>query len=534
MNDTEKRFNLLDERWIPVITKENTTGEISIMDALIHADDYASIDCEYPSENFAITRLLIAILYSSIDFDTKHWRQYWNIGFDEQKLKAYADYWHERFYLIHPEYPFMQAPNIMIKDNRILPLTKLIPNVGDGEVFYTKSSESVNTLDFATAAGYLLQSLWYDPCGAHPACVGDPREGKVASSKGRVYPTMPLLGTMTGIICRGRNLKETLLLSAPSSDSQSLSQHYPERVVGGDTDRPLWEKMPLQVGGSDKNHRTRPTGVVNCLTFPTRRIRLFSDGDRIDGCIITAGDAVELSQAMSCEQMCAWKLVEDKERKGIMVMKPVQRSQERALWRGMSSLLAGKEEFENNQYNRPPILEWFDEVFNNYYIDDDYQLMLDAITVRYDVSMSSAITDILEDKIPLPGKIFSTQYSMDDAIHAVEYADAACTAYMHFVSTVYYASGNTDGMSKALRSKYYAKFYTFIQPLYYDWLLSLPNNNHSIGTWKGIISSNTKKLADEYASLAPSTAIIGTFTPEGHVRSINMAYGRLYKELKAL
>lgn len=526
-------FNLLDHPWIPVIMKDNTSQEVSLLDAIIHSDDYRAIDCEYASQNFAITRLIIAYLYSSIDFDTEHWRQYWMSGFPEDAILSYAAKWHHRFNLIDEHEPFMQAPDLAIKDDRILPLTKMVPDVSEGKVFYTKTEDSFNTMDFSTAAKFLVQGMWYDPCGGHTACIGDTREGTTTASKGRVYPSKALLASMTGIMLTGINLKETLLLCAPASDSEYIMEKYPERIVGGDGDRPLWEKDVLHVGGADNNNRLCPSGVVNCLTFPTRRIKLFADDERITGCIVTAGDAIDLSDARPFEQMCAWKKQEDKDNKDIKMFKPIQRSQQRALWRGMSSLLSSSNTIDDD-YSRPLELDWFYELIDKDIIPVSYRLMIDAITVRYDAPMFSKITDILEDKIPLPGKILSDYNISDEAILGVNKADIACSGYIHFVDTVSFASGNTDGMGSDERNSFYAGFYSRMQGLYYDWLLTIVDDESHMEQWIEILKNETINLAKEYAELAPPTAIIGIVNDKGHIQSINAAYAKLYKELKKL
>ena len=105
-------FNLLDEPWIPVINNDNQSEKVSITDAVLNSNNYKSLDCELPSENFAVLRLLIAFLYSSLDLTKDNWEDYWNDGFPEDQIRAYASKWHDRFWLIHPEHPFMQAADL--------------------------------------------------------------------------------------------------------------------------------------------------------------------------------------------------------------------------------------------------------------------------------------------------------------------------------------------------------------------------------------------------------------------------------------
>ena len=54
---TDKEFNLLDESWIRVMTKEHKIVELSLMDLLIHSQEYADFAGELEQQDIAILRL---------------------------------------------------------------------------------------------------------------------------------------------------------------------------------------------------------------------------------------------------------------------------------------------------------------------------------------------------------------------------------------------------------------------------------------------------------------------------------------------
>ena len=60
----EKEFNLLDEPWIRVLLPDCTVREVSLPDALLHAQEYADLAGEMPVQDTAILRLLLAVLHS--------------------------------------------------------------------------------------------------------------------------------------------------------------------------------------------------------------------------------------------------------------------------------------------------------------------------------------------------------------------------------------------------------------------------------------------------------------------------------------
>ena len=532
-DDAEPEFNLLDEPWIPVIDGSNQSRRVSIVDAILNSSEYRGLDCELPSENFAVLRLLIAFLYSSLELTMDNWEDYWNNGFPEDQVRAYADRWHDRFWLIHPERPFMQVADLRTKDGHYFGLNKIISDVKPISVYYTRTLSSVQTVGYDIAAVYLLSAIAYDPCGAHTACVGDPRQGVTKGSVGKVYPTIAQCAQMTGIMPTGSNLRKTFLLCSPASDSDMLQQLEPDRVVGGAADRPIWEGDPLRVGGTTSDNKLRPRGVVENLTMSSRRIKLFSNGTEVDGCLITAGDAIDLVNGRAYEQMCSWALRDDPVHKGLKIWKPVIRTPERSLWRGMQALLA--DDSNQNAINRRPlILEWEHELLRERILTPSDKIIINAATVRYDVSMSSAVSDILSDAIPMPAKILDNPQSSKTAVEAVSLADCVAKNYVGFARDVAYASERAEGLTKNEGSAQFGLFYAHLQPFYYQWLSDYnDDDNDPLESWKVTLREETIKLADQYASLAPTTAIVGVTVGKNR-KSIATAMMWLRKELNNL
>ena len=57
-------FNLLTEPWVRVRRPENTVQEVSLTDALLHAQDYVDLAGEMPTQDAAMLRLLLAVLFT--------------------------------------------------------------------------------------------------------------------------------------------------------------------------------------------------------------------------------------------------------------------------------------------------------------------------------------------------------------------------------------------------------------------------------------------------------------------------------------
>ena len=91
----EIEFNLLDEPWIRVRLQDNTVQEVSLTEALVSAQDYVDLAGEMPTQNAAVLRLLLAVLFtvfSRVDAKGKpqplvqsddaleRWSQLWQLG----------------------------------------------------------------------------------------------------------------------------------------------------------------------------------------------------------------------------------------------------------------------------------------------------------------------------------------------------------------------------------------------------------------------------------------------------------------------
>ena len=71
---TEIEFNLLDEPWIRVMTRERKIDELSLPEALIESHKYVDFAGELEPQNVAVLRLCLAVLhtvFSRYDVDGK-------------------------------------------------------------------------------------------------------------------------------------------------------------------------------------------------------------------------------------------------------------------------------------------------------------------------------------------------------------------------------------------------------------------------------------------------------------------------------
>ena len=103
----EIEFNLLTEPWVRVRRPDNTVQEVSLTDALLHAQDYVDLAGEMPTQDAAVLRLLLAVLFtvfSRVDAKGKpqplaqsddaleRWSELWQLGhFPAEPVRDYLE-----------------------------------------------------------------------------------------------------------------------------------------------------------------------------------------------------------------------------------------------------------------------------------------------------------------------------------------------------------------------------------------------------------------------------------------------------------
>ena len=158
------RYNLLDEAWIPVLRKDTGAVEsVSLLTLFTKAHNYSALAGEMATQNFAMLRVLLAVLvtvftrvdqngegYEGLDFDEtagdklivnvqvdkeklqideedadeyldaldETWQEIWQAHQIPEVVIKYLQAWHDRFYLLDDEYPFFQVTKADLEADR--------------------------------------------------------------------------------------------------------------------------------------------------------------------------------------------------------------------------------------------------------------------------------------------------------------------------------------------------------------------------------------------------------------------------------
>jgi CRISPR system Cascade subunit CasA len=199
------------------------------------------------------------------------------------------------------------------------------------EVFFHEHEWSGYSISLPEAARLLVRLQGVDITSLRAFYVGQDSGNHSAVNT----PTM----NVANVLLKGRTLKETLMLN--------LMRYSPEdempSVVAGE-DVPTWE---TKVGYTGQPKKEIPAGYIHYLTFPWRRLRLFSEAGRVQQLAITMGNSLPNGvEARQWECSVAYK--EDK---------PVRLSLHRQLWRDADSFL-----LTASKQTRPRIVDWLAEL----------------------------------------------------------------------------------------------------------------------------------------------------------------------------
>ena len=269
---TDKYFNLVDEPWLPVRLVDGSVTELGLLEAYKRSQEIKALAETSPPNLVAQYRLLLAILNRAItsaypDRNIKYAdrAKWFRDGLPKEAVAAYLENWYERFWLFHPEQPFMQVADLkdLIDDKDRKPWTQLdlAKAKGDNTLLFDNNNEtepSPTTPQHAIRC--MLGNLQFATSGTI----------KILDKKGKSDVKCALTNT-AAFISIGKNLNETL----------ALCLHTPP-ISKTKGDLPTWEQKPLTVSEllSRKEIREKlVTGTNDLYTRQSRSILLSLEDD---------------------------------------------------------------------------------------------------------------------------------------------------------------------------------------------------------------------------------------------------------------
>lgn len=392
---TDSRFNLLDEPWIQVGTDDGAVVRVGMLEAVLGGERYTGLAQGLSTQRFAVLRLLLAFCHRALGGprSAEDWLEYWEEGLPSGRIHEYADRVRDRFWMQHPTAPFFQTPGLQTKAGPEAGLRKIVPDLPDGEAYFTnRTAEDVARVHWAEAAELLVHLQAYDTAGIKTGAVDDPW---AKGGKGYGYGLPAWAGQIGGISARGGDLRETLLLNLrPLPDITD--------------DLPAWERgVPTSFRGSDPEYEPPVSGQIHLLTWQSRRVLLEWDGENAVGVMLCQGDRItpQVPPKSAIEGMTSWRYSKPQsDRFGTNIFMPQQHDPARQAWRGVSRLL-GLPEVVSRKGDVPPpvsaLVEWLARV-------EDH-LGADLIRVElagYEYGAQNATyAEVVDDSIGIPAAL---------------------------------------------------------------------------------------------------------------------------------
>jgi CRISPR system Cascade subunit CasA len=389
-------FDLTRRPWLPVLFVDGSEAELSLLDVFDRARDIRRLAGDLPTQDFALFRLLLAIVHDALNGpeDIDAWEALWLSDTPFTPVAEYLEAHRERFDLLHPARPFYQVAELRTAKDEVFSLNRLVADVPNNDPFFSMRLPGVDRLSFAEAARWVVHAQAYDPSGIKSGAVGDPR---VKSGKG--YPQgVGWAGTLGGVMAEGGTLHESLLLNLIAADTTGI--HF-----GGSDDRPAWRAPEPPGPAPAPDLAGRPYGLRDLYTWQSRRIRLHHDAEGVYGVVLSYGDPLEPHNRQTREPMTGWRFsaAQAKKRHEKIVYLPREHDPTRSAWRGLPGLLANQappkgKPGDPDAYLRPKVLGWVARLAHERYLPPTHLIRARTIGAVYG-TQQSVIDEVVDDGV---------------------------------------------------------------------------------------------------------------------------------------
>ena len=513
-------FNLLQEPWIRVRMRDYTVKEVSLTDALLHAQEYVDLAGEMPTQDAAMLRLLLAVLHTvfsrvdakgdpaplvTTDKALLRWGELWKLGhFPEQPLRDYLDKWQERFWLFHPERPFWQVPEAKIGTEYAA--SKLNGELSESSnklrLFSAYAGNGKAELSYAQAARWLLSVNGYDDTSAKP-------KGKGLPSVGAGW-----LGKLGYIQAQGKNLFETLMLNL--TFLQDAAKLWGEN-------HPCWE---LDVPRSaERTEIALPDNPAQLLTLQSRRLLLHREGVKVVGFTLLGGDFFPRENAFA-EQMTVWRDQDPKQSKktGAYTFVPSRHDPSRQFWREFPAVFCE----EGGGMRKPGVVRWEELLQSDQgrQLDRRRMVCFRISGMKYgdkDFFVNDSFSDSLTFQAELLEalkKPWRTKITTE-----IGNCERAAKIVGHLAQNLALAAGGGgDADSESAR----AQFYFQIDQPFRRWLQSIDpemdDKDEKIAQWQEQAHQIAKELGRQMVEQAGTAAFVGHRIPDRNNKEKSYLY----------
>ncbi|MGX2997123.1 type I-E CRISPR-associated protein Cse1/CasA [Streptomyces sp. JNUCC 64] len=513
---TVPTFDLVDRPWLPVRHDDGTTSEVSLRELFARARTLRRLVGDLSTQEFALLRLLLAVLYDALDGpDTlEDWEELWQADDPFAPVLRYLEEHRDRFDLLHPRTPFFQVAGLRTAKDEVASLNRIVADVPNGDPFFAMRRPGVERLSYAEAARWLVHAHAYDPSGIKSGMTDDSR-----AKAGKVYPLgVGSVGGLGGLHAEGATLHETLLLNLIPLREGILDT---DDDVPEGSDLPAWRRdgwtggaWPPPRGGATA---PRPHGPRDLYTWQSRRVRLHDDGEGVTGVVLGYGDPLDPGSPWKLEPMTPWRRspVQEKKRGRPLYYMPQVHDPSKAAWRGLASLLPARGEPEGSGGEAPKalpsgIVRWNAVLATEGGLELNGLIRLRLTGAVYG-TQQSVIDEVVDDSVVLPVIMLHAQGSpyARVAVDAVKDAELAVRALGHLAGNLARAVGSAP--ESATDTARDLGFGTLDGP-YRAWLTRLagsPTPEAAHDVWRAEVRRLVSRLGRELVDAAGDTASEG-------------------------
>lgn len=233
----ENRFNLIEERWIPIVSKDR----VSLLDVFT---DFSLKEISGNAiQKAALYRLLIAIAQRASSIKTnKMWREKGVSGVSKECID-YLKSHKEDFYL-YGDRPFLQVKELSeCKEVKVQDIFfDYQPDIASDNDTILKESQAKQKISDAEKAVFIVSLMNYALGGKRTSYPKTYLNGKDAKMRKKSAKSAPSIGRDKGFLQTmflGESIAESVFLNLFSEEELELNNIKPDYSV-----LPPWEKMP--------------------------------------------------------------------------------------------------------------------------------------------------------------------------------------------------------------------------------------------------------------------------------------------------
>lgn len=549
------RYNLLEESWIPVIEAKNSESKkVSLIEIFENAEKYTDLATDTKTQDFAITRLLLAVLQTvfsrfdyqgnphiGIELDEKFrqvtdvdeddiddytdslketWENLWERKKFPKIVSDYLNVWKDHFYFLDEKYPFYQVRKEDIGEKNINKknpssisgknINRMISESGNKVALFSPKSDANSNKEILKedeAIRWLLTFQGYS--GLSDKVIFGKDKYDVPNSKGWLFD-------IGGIYLSGKNLFDTLLLN--------LILPNPDENFIGKIERPCWEYDSSEIIRNYLSNKN-PDNLSELYTNWSRAIYVDPKKDFTEAFYFDIVKIPEINHLDAfLEAMTLWKIDAsgpDKDK-----FKPRKHTFGESLWRSFG-LISNLDETSESKTKVPGIIK-----FNNNLKETigEYEIVIKSISMKDDGNATSWVpVDEIYDDMAIKEMVLSDTYKngwvprINDEVELTKKVVSGIFGY--FISDL--MTVRNDKSKTFINQKIEELYYKLNDP-FKEWLASIEKNddkNKKTREWKDELKSLVINEAKKIIFQASSRDYRG-IAKDGKVMNIATCYNK--------